>query len=75
MACLLVEMAKNPTLFEVLIGLVTPKDTELRDLDGCYLLPLADRTLEKLRFIETGKAQTVQYYVATEGELKLFDLL
>jgi len=70
--CLLKEMAKNPGILDVLLLELIPADAELKDLDGCPLLLLADGTLATLKFSDTSGAQSSKYYVATDNELKLF---
>lgn len=69
------EVAKNlqfQPLFEVLYDLMIPvKMEELQNLDGCHLLPLADRSLATLKYED--KPQPRKYFVATDEERKLFE--
>jgi sacsin len=71
--CLQRELAENRLLLEVLFRQLIPADADLNDLDGCQILPLADGSLAKLKYINTNDAQSSKYYVASEQELKLFD--
>jgi sacsin len=72
-ACLLKEMEDNPRIWEILFRQLIPADTDLDDLDSCYILPLADGTLAPLRLLGTSDAQSSSYYVASAQELELFD--
>lgn len=49
-----------------------PPSAELSVLSGCYLLPLADGTLSKLKYSDTTHAESAMYYVASDTELELF---
>ena len=72
-ACLLKEMAENPRIWGVLLDQLLPTDADLKDLDGCHLLPLADDSLAPLKFVDTEDVQSSCYYVASESGLKLFE--
>jgi sacsin len=71
--CLLEEIRKNPLILDVLFPLLIPGDSELEDLDGCYLLPLADGSLTSLKIVDTDDVQSSKYFVASKEELKIFE--
>lgn len=71
-ACLLKEMAQSPSILEVIFDLLIPVDKELKDLDGCHVVPLADGTLATLKFGETNEVHSSKYFVVSEDELELF---
>jgi sacsin len=72
-ALLLAEMAKNPLIWEVLCHNLAPDEAELDDLDGCYILPLADGSLAPLKLKDAKDVEVQSYYVASKKELELFD--
>ncbi len=71
--CLLGEMEKNPRVLDVLLSTLLPTDDDLKDLDGCHILPLADGSLATLKLVENDETQSPLYHVASEKELMLFD--
>jgi sacsin len=70
--CLLTEMAKNSRILDVLYGQLITSVTEIEDLNGCYLLLLANGDLATLELANTNNSQSPKYYVASAEELKLF---
>jgi sacsin len=70
--CLLKQMAQSPSILEVIYDLLIPLDKELKDLDGCHIVPLADGNLATLKFGETNEVHSLKYFVVSEDELKLF---
>jgi sacsin len=66
-------MARNPCILDVLFSELIPADAELKDLDGCNLLPLADGNLATLKFADTNGTQSSKYHVVTDNELKVFE--
>ncbi|KAL5316261.1 hypothetical protein ACEPPN_015306 [Leptodophora sp. 'Broadleaf-Isolate-01'] len=68
-ACLLKEMAQDPSILKVIFELLIPVD---KDLDGCHLIPLANGTLATLKFGETNEVHSSKYFVVSEDELELF---
>lgn len=75
--CLLRVIANDAThehILEALFDLMIPTvgNDQLNDLDGCHILPLHDGTLATLQFDDTKKVPNLQYFVASEDELKLF---
>jgi sacsin len=70
--CLENTALEDPTVLEILLGLISPsRDAEFTELDGCRILPLADRTLGTLRLATIHK-QADCYLVANQEELELF---
>jgi sacsin len=74
--CLLKVMATDihhQHILEVLFDLLIPvAAAEYKDLDGCHILPLADGTIDTLKFQDTDSVFSSRYFVVTEDELKLF---
>lgn len=70
---LLEEMAHDPLTWEVLCKNLVPADSELEELDGCYVLPLADGSLAPLRLQKSQDTQPQSYYVVSEIELNVFN--
>jgi sacsin len=70
--CLSAEMNKNPHVLEVLLRQLLSPNTDLKDLDGCHILPLADGNLATLKLVESDDVQSSMCYVASETELNLF---
>jgi sacsin len=71
--CLSAEMNKNPRVLEVLLRQLLSSNTDLKDLDGCHILPLADGNLATLKLVESNDVQSSMCYVASETELSLFE--
>jgi sacsin len=70
---LLKEIGKNPQILEVLFSRVISAGTDLEDLDGCHLLPLAGGGLATLKYVNASMATSpTSYYVVSEKELQLF---
>ena len=71
--CLQKELAEKPNLLKVLFGQMIRADADLRDLDGCHLLPLSNGSLATLKYVDLDDARKSDYYVASNEELKLFE--
>lgn len=71
--CLQKELAEKPNLLKVLFGQMILADADLRDLDGCHLLPLSNGSLATLNYVDLDDARKSDYYVASNEELKLFE--
>lgn len=71
--CLSKEMEVNHRIWEIVLRLLITTDTELDDLDGCYILPLADGNLAPLKLLDTSTVHSTSYYVASAEELELFN--
>ncbi|TVY68700.1 Sacsin [Lachnellula suecica] len=69
---LLEEMAKSSRVWEVLFNHLAPAEADFADLDGCYILPLAHKTLASLNFLGDNEAKLSSYYLVSEKELTLF---
>lgn len=69
--CLLEQMRQNSDLYGQLIRKMTPPTSEQSELNGCYVLPLADGTMTALQNIEPNFQPTI-YYVTSEKPIELF---
>lgn len=64
-------ISKFPTFVTLLLHLVIPSGEDLEELDGCYILHLANGTLGSLRLLNSSTTETT-YYDASATEMKLF---
>ena len=72
-SCLKKQMNGSQSTFEVLVRLLIPEDGNLEDLDGCYILPLADGNIGQLTWHDRGESKTSNYYyLAGQKHLELF---
>jgi sacsin len=61
--------SRNPRILDHLLDQLIPIGDDLRELDGCHIIPLADGTMGTLKLLSTPPF----YYFASQNEQKLFD--
>jgi len=66
------QMIKCPSILEVLVRQLTRMDESLENLDGCYILPLANGEIAALKYLNTSDSKTSNYYVIQDRHLELF---
>ncbi|KAH8668095.1 hypothetical protein BGZ60DRAFT_451451 [Tricladium varicosporioides] len=65
------EIAKVDELMKVILRLSITDKTDLRELDGCHIIPLANGSLGTLKY-ESSDTKNI-YFVSSEEEMDLFD--